>query len=156
MAFGRAHLDGDFETTASSPVRRHWLRGADSKIRIPGYYLQKARPGQNPVSPASELHPIGKGTVHDAMRGLLWAVFMWQATPAWFSASMRWKNSLSWEIESVRIKHFKLSGSMSITPGVTVDIRICACILAATPEMFESEHYFPRYDALGNPYPIGW
>lgn len=141
--FARGFLAGDFETTSAVCG---WLRGAPEKTRIPGVYLQKPNPAaKNTV--VTELRPIGKGTAQDVMRGLLWLVR---------AAGYRGLILCIDEVEELaKLGNRKRQDQALQALREYVDhaggeggYRHLCMYLAATPEMFEGEQYFPRYDAL--------
>ena len=70
-AFGRATLTGDVDTTSSVCL---WLRGVVETMRIPSHYLQKPSLSRSATGVTTDIRPIGTGTAHDAMRGLLWLI----------------------------------------------------------------------------------
>lgn len=142
-AFVRASLAHDFETTSAAC---RWLRGIAEKIQIPTRYLQ--RPGDKIVGkPISELRPIGKGTAHDVMRGLLWLVrssgyagLVLCIDEVEELAKLGTRKRQDQALQALReyVDHAGGEGGYK---------NLCM-YLAATPEMFEGPDYFPRYDAL--------
>jgi hypothetical protein len=140
--FARGFLVDDFETTNAVCG---WLRGVAEKVRIPSAYLQKPNPGAK-SSAVTELRPIGRGTAHDAMRGLLWLVR---------AAGYRGLALCIDEVEELAKLGNKRQDQALQALREYVDhaggdggYRYLCMYLAATPEMFEGEQYFPRYDAL--------
>jgi hypothetical protein len=142
-AFVRASLAHDFETTAAAC---RWLRGVEEKAHIPVQYLQ--RPGDKNVGkPVTELRPIGKGTAHDVMRGLLWLVrscgyagLVLCIDEVEELAKLGTRKRQDQALQALReyVDHAGGEGGYK---------NLCM-YLAATPEMFEGPDYFPRYDAL--------
>jgi hypothetical protein len=142
-AFVRAFLARDFDTTAAAS---RWLRGVDEKIQIPIQYLQ--RPGEKVVGKhLAELRPIGKGTAHDVMRGLLWLVrscgyagLVLCIDEVEELAKLGTRKRQDQALQALReyVDHAGGEGGYK---------NLCM-YLAATPEMFEGPDYFPRYDAL--------
>lgn len=142
-AFARASLTEDFETT--NAVCR-WMQGIAEKARIRTAYLQKPNPTTR-SSAITELRPIGKGTAHDAMRGVLWLVR---------AAGYRGLVLCIDEVEELAKLGTKKRQDQALQAlreyvdhaGGEGGYRHLCMYLAATPEMFEGEQYFPRYDAL--------
>ena len=141
--FARGSLIDDFETTNAVAG---WLRGVAEKVRIPNIYLQKPNPTVKSTT-VTELRPIGKGTAHDAMRGLLWLVR---------AAGYRGLVLCIDEVEELAKLGTKKRQDQALQAlreyvdhaGGEGGYRHLCMYLAATPEMFEGERYFPRYDAL--------
>jgi hypothetical protein len=140
----QALLASDTETFAAAS---QWLRGIEEKVRIPAEYLRgpgRAQPGR---PPAVELRPIGKGTVHETMRGLLWLV-----RACGYSGLVLCIDEIE---ELAKLSPRKRQDRALQALREYVDhaggeggYRNLCMYLAATPEMFEGEQYFPRYDAL--------
>jgi hypothetical protein len=141
--FARGFLASDFETQTAVCG---WLRGVAEKIRIPTLYLQKPNPGTQ-GNALTELRPIGRGTAHEAMRGLLWLVR---------AAGYRGLVLCIDEVEELAKLGTKKRQDQALQAlreyvdhaGGEGGYRHLCMYLAATPDMFESEQYFPRYDAL--------
>jgi hypothetical protein len=143
---GSAHalLASDTETFAATS---QWLRGIEEIIRVPAEYLRgpgRAQPGR---PPAIELRPIGKGTVHETMRGILWLVrscgyaglvLCIDEIEELAKLSPRKRQDQALQALREYVDHAGGEGGY----------RNFCMYLAATPEMFEGEQYFPRYDAL--------
>lgn len=143
-AFARAMLAEDLETTNAVCG---WLRGVDEKIRIPRAYSKKPNPSARPSGDVIELRPIGRGNAREAMRGLLWLI-----TAAGHEGLVLCIDEVE---ELARLGSRKRQDQALQALREYVDHaggeggfeRLCM-YLAATPEMFENEQYFPRYDAL--------
>ena len=143
VAFARGFLIDDFETTNAVCG---WLRGVGEKLRIPAGYLQKPSMAIK-VNSVTELRPIGKGTAHDVMRGLLWLVR---------AAGYRGLVLCIDEVEELAKLGTKKRQDQALQAlreyvdhaGGEGGYRFLCMYLAATPEMFDGEQYFPRYDAL--------
>lgn len=141
--FARGFLVEDFETTNAVCG---WLRGIAEKVRIPNAYLQKPNPTAKTLA-VTELRPVGKGTAHDAMRGLLWLVR---------AAGYRGLVLCIDEVEELAKLGTRKRQDQALQAlreyvdhaGGEGGYRHLCMYLAATPEMFEGEQYFPRYDAL--------
>jgi len=141
--FARSSLMNDFETM--NAISR-WLAAAGEKVRIPTAYLQKPNLGVK-NSAVTELRSIGRGTAHDAMRGLLWLIR---------SAGYRGLVLCIDEVEELAKLGTRKRQDQALQAlreyvdhaGGEGGYRHLCMYLAATPEMFEGEQYFPRYDAL--------
>lgn len=143
-AFARASLAADFETTTGVCS---WLRGTSEKLRIPAVYLQRPNASAAIASAVVELRPIGKGTAHDTMRGLLWLIraagykgLVLCIDEVEELAKLGSRKRQDQALQALReyVDHAGGEGGYH---------HLCM-YLAATPEMFEGERYFPRYDAL--------
>jgi adenosylhomocysteinase len=103
---------------------------------------------QSPAGPEEvELRPIGKGTAHEAMRGLLWLVRA--AGYAGLVLCIDEVEELA-KLPSRKRQDHALQALREYVDHAGGDggYRHLCLYLAATPEMFEGERYFPRYDAL--------
>lgn len=144
LAFARAQLAGDQDTTGAVCS---WLRGGVDSLSVPIRYTQH-RNRQVPTTRAvSVIRPIGKGTAHDVMRGLLWLI-----RDAGYAGLVLCIDEVE---ELARLGTQKRQDQALQALREYVDhaggeggYRFLSVYLAATPEMFESERYFPRYDAL--------
>ncbi len=144
-AYVRARLTGDLEIT-DAIVR--WMCGELERVLIPPHYLRRPQPGRvDPRARPFELRPIGTGTAHDAMHGLLWLVrnadhagLLLCIDEIEELAKLRPRRRQDQALQALR-EHIDHAG------GEAGYSRLCL-YLAATPEMFESPDYFPRYDAL--------
>jgi BREX system ATP-binding protein BrxC/D len=143
VAYSRASLARDVETTGA--VRR-WLGGTEEKCRIPASYLQR-----NVVNSSSsvtvEIRPIGRGSAHDVMRGLLWLIR--SAGHAGLVLCIDEVEELA-KLGSRRRQDQALQALREYVDhagGEGGYLNLCM-YLAATPDMFEGQDYFPRYDAL--------
>ncbi len=141
--FARACQAQDIETAASVSS---WIAGGNERISIPMQYLQRPS-SRNDRDTRTELRPIGKGTARDAMRGLLWLIR---------SAGYPGLVLCIDEVEELsKLGNRKRQDQALQALREFVDhaggdggFRNLCLYLAATPEMFEGEDYFPRYDAL--------
>ncbi|WP_316395215.1 BREX system ATP-binding domain-containing protein [Bradyrhizobium sp. 33ap4] len=141
--FARASLARDAETMAAVCG---WISGTKEWISIPGRYLRQPsaiEPAGKPIN----LRPIGKGSARDAMRGVLWLV-----RSAGYAGLVLCIDEIE---ELAKLGSKKRQDQALQTLREYVDhaggeggFRNLCMYLAATPEMFESEEYFPRYDAL--------
>lgn len=143
VAYARASIAGDFETMLGTS---RWLRGTDEKLRIPAQYLRKSGPGAAGGT-GVDVRAIGKGNATDVMRGLLWLI-----REAGYSglvlcideveelAKLGSRKRQDQALQALReyVDHAGGDGGYA---------NLCM-YLAATPDMFEDEKYFPRYDAL--------
>ncbi len=145
VAYSRAYLVRDLETT--SAVSR-WLRGVDDRCRIPAAYTGRSTTGSAARAAGTvDIRPIGKGTAHDVMRGLLWLVRSagYQGLVLCIDeveelAKLGNRKRQDQALQALReyVDHAGGEGGYS---------NLCM-YLAATPDMFEGPDYFPRYDAL--------
>jgi hypothetical protein len=141
--FARAHLGRDADTMTAICG---WISGAKGWISLPGRYLRQPSARAVEAKPVN-LRPIGKGTARDAMRGLLWLVH---------SAGYAGLVLCIDEIEELAKLGSKKRQDQALQAlrefvdhaGGEGGFRNLCMYLAATPEMFEGEDYFPRYDAL--------
>lgn len=143
--FARATLAHDNDTLRSVC---DWLRGHHETARIPALYLRPpgaTRPDD--PTPKIDLRPIGKGTAHDVMRGLLWLV-----RAAGHSGLVLCIDEVE-ELAKLSTRKRQDQALQALreyvdSAGGDSGFRHLAMYLAATPEMFEGKDYFPRYDAL--------
>jgi hypothetical protein len=143
LAYCRATLARDFGTVTAV---RTWIKGGGEVLRLPAAYVshpKRAAAGGRDVT----YRPISKGTVHDAMRALLWLI-----RDAGFSGLVLCIDEVE---ELARLGSQKRQDQALQALREFVDhaggdggYRGLCMYLAATPEMFESEKFFPRYDAL--------
>src|SRR5579859_961708 len=142
-AFARALLARDFETMSS--ICR-WVGGANERIRFPHRYVQSPASGR-PSEGFVELRPIGKGAARDAMRGLLWLI-----RSAGYTGLVLCIDEVEElaKLGSIKRQDQALQALREYVDhaGGEGGFRNLCMYLAATPEMFEGERYFPRYDAL--------
>ncbi|MCK1580691.1 DUF2791 family P-loop domain-containing protein [Bradyrhizobium sp. 168] len=141
--FARSLLARDFETSYTVGT---WIGGHPDRISIPRHYLQK--PSLNKDSGERVvLRPIGKSTAIDAMRGILWLVrsagyvgLVLCIDEVEELAKLGSRKRQDQALQALReyVDHAGGDGGFK---------HFCM-YLAATPEMFEGENYFPRYDAL--------
>ena len=141
--FARAHLARDTESMMSVSA---WVAGADVRVSLPSSYLQRPN-ARVPESGRFDLRPIGKGTARDALRGLLWLV-----RSAGYSGLVLCIDEIE---ELAKLGNRKRQDQALQALREFVDhaggeggFRNLCMYLAATPDMFEGEHYFLRYDAL--------
>jgi hypothetical protein len=96
-----------------------------------------------------DLRPINAGTVHDAMGGLLWLVkdtgyagLVVCIDEVEELAHLRTQKRQDRALQALReyVDH----------AGGDHGFKWLCMYLAATPEMFDNQHYFPRYDALAS------
>lgn len=143
-AYARAALDDDRETTAAV---LSWLKGADRRVAIPALYARKPGGSSMRVSGHDFLTPITRGNVLEAMRGLLWLI-----RDAGFAGLVLCIDEIE-ELAKIRLKKRQDQALQALREfvdhagGQGAYEHLCI-YLAATPDMFESPDYFPRYDAL--------
>lgn len=141
--FARAHLAHDTESMMSVSS---WMGGANEWASLPCLYLQ--RPAMRTADAGRfDLRPIGKGTARDAMRGLLWLV-----RSAGYSGLVLCIDEIE-ELAKLGNKKRQDQALQALREfvdhaGGEGGFRNLCMYLAATPDMFEGEHYFLRYDAL--------
>jgi hypothetical protein len=141
----RASLAADHETMDALAL---WLRGADQRVRVPERYIQRPSIGVGARSSSTfELKPIGRSTARDVMRGVLWLVHA--AGYAGLVLCIDEVEELA-KLGSRRRQDQALQALREHVDNAGGDAgyRHLCMYLAATPEMFEGENYFPRYDAL--------
>jgi hypothetical protein len=144
IGYVRARLARDLELT-DAIVR--WMCGEPERVLIPANYLRRQQPGR-PESRAHafELRPIGTGTADDAMRGFLWLIR--QAGHAGLVLCIDEVEELAKLQRRRRDQALQALREHVDHAGGEAGYRGLCLYLAATPEMFESPDYFPRYDAL--------
>jgi len=130
-----------------------WLSGAKETVSLPAQYLRRetrsiGKP-DNRGAKALELRPINAGTVQDAMHGLLWLI-----KDAGYAGLILCIDEVE---ELARLATRKRQDRALQALREYVDHaggdeghKWLCMYLAATPEMFDSEQYFPRYDALAS------
>jgi hypothetical protein len=141
----RARLKGDVDVTDA--ILR-WLSGDPERLLIAEEYLRRPEVGAIRQRRKNfECRPIGTGTAHDAMRGLLWLVqkaghsgLVLCIDEIEELAKLRPRRRQDQALQALR-EHVDHAG------GDVGYSRLCL-FLAATPEMFEGPEYFPRCDAL--------
>lgn len=143
LAYCRALLTADSSTMVAICT---WLKGAPESLRIPSVYV--ANPKRACASSKDVVYrAICKGTVNDAMRALLWLV-----RAAGYAGVVLCIDEVE---ELARLGTQKRQDQALQALREFVDhaggdggYRGLSMYLAATPEMFESEKFFARYDAL--------
>lgn len=143
-AFARAEGEGDNETMVA--VTR-WLKADGERLSVPRRYMGKPIALGAGLTGMVSLSPIGRGNATDAMRGLLWLV-----RAAEFAGLVLCIDEIE---ELAKLKTRKRQDQSLQALREYVDhaggqggFKFLCIYLAATPEMFESPDYFPRYDAL--------
>lgn len=143
LAYCRALLASDAPTMVAICA---WLKGSSESLRIPSGYIANPKRSRA-VAKDVVYRAIGKGTVNDAMRALLWLV-----RAAGYSGVVLCIDEVE---ELARLGSQKRQDQALQALREFVDhaggdggYRGLCMYLAATPEMFESERYFARYDAL--------
>lgn len=143
IAFARAFLAADFQTMSRACA---WMGGANERVELPLRYV--LRPMSSDRSNGSmALRPIGKGTARDAMRGLLWLL-----RAAGYTGLVLCIDEVE-ELAKLGSRRRQDQALQALREyvdhaGGEGGFRNLCMYLAATPEMFEGENYFPRYDAL--------
>ncbi len=144
VTYARASLRDDLDTLS---LVSNWLRGAEHKVPLPSFYLRRPDSGNARQSEKYELRPIGKGTATDIMKGFLWLI---KATGhAGLVLCIDEVEELS-KLGNRKRQDQALQALREYVDNAAGDSgyqNLCT-YLAATPEMFEGEEYFPRYDAL--------
>jgi hypothetical protein len=140
----RATLAGDFDVQLSVT---NWLQGSEQRVRVPDHYLYKPVIGPRRSSSMFELKPIGKGTAREVMRGLIWLI-----RAAGYKGLVLCIDEVE-EIGKLGNRRREDQALQALrdfvdNAGSEVGFRHFCMYLAATPEMFENQAYFPRYDAL--------
>lgn len=143
-AFARAETESDSETM--SAVTR-WLKADGDRLSIPRRYMGKPTASGTKIAGMQPLSPIGRGNATDAMRGLLWLV-----RAAGFKGLVLCIDEIE-ELAKLRTKKRQDQSLQALREyvdhaGGQGGFKHLCMYLAATPEMFESPDYFPRYDAL--------
>jgi hypothetical protein len=145
-AYARAYFAKDTETT-SAVIR--WLKGDPETLLIPHSYLQRPNgtPQPRTSSVVSRIKPIGRGTATEVMRGLLWLI-----RTAGFKGLVLCIDEIE-ELAKLRTQLRRDQALQALREfvdhaGGEGGFRHFCLYLAATPEMFDGEAYFPRYDAL--------
>jgi hypothetical protein len=143
MGFTRAALAGDHDATAAVCS---WLKGSPDSLTLAAAYLANPKTLSGTPKP-TVIRPIGKSTVHDVMRGLLWLI-----RDAGYAGLVLCIDEVE---ELARLPTQKRQDQALQALREFVDhaggeggYRSLCMYLAATPEMFESARYFLRYDAL--------
>jgi P-loop Domain of unknown function (DUF2791) len=142
-AFARAYLDRDAETMTAVCG---WISGLKESVGIPSRYLRPPSGLSREGKPVN-LRAIGKGTARDAMRGILWLV-----KAAGYKGLVLCIDEIE-ELAKLGSKKRQDQALQALREyvdhaGGEGGFRNLCMYLAATPEMFEGEDYFPRYDAL--------
>jgi len=143
MTFARASLASDHDSTASACT---WLKGTANNLTVAAEYLgnpKNARPGAK----ATLIRAFDKGTAHDAMRGLLWLI-----RDAGYAGLVLCVDEVE-ELARLRTQKRQDQALQALREfvdhaGGEGGFQSLCMYLAATPEMFESDRYFLRYDAL--------
>jgi hypothetical protein len=113
---------------------------------VPAAYLGNPKTA-NKAAKATVIRPIGKGTAHEAMRGLLWLIR--EAGYAGLVLCIDEVEELA-RLATQRRQDQALQALREFVDhaGGEGSYQSLCMYLAATPEMFESPRYFLRYDAL--------
>ena len=156
----RSNLPAEFSKALSVYVRAtladdldvrtaitNWLQGFEGRTKLPEHYLYKPVLGTRRSSTLFELKPISKGTAREVMRGLLWLI-----REAGFVGLVLCIDEIE-EIAKLGSRRRQDQALQALrdfvdNAGSEVGFHHYCMFLAATPEMFENESYFPRYDAL--------
>jgi len=143
LAYCRAELESDVQITSAIVA---WFKGGTDTLRFPANYIANPR---RPRASAPDIvyRPIGKGMANDAMRALLWLIH-----DAGYSGLVLCIDEVE---ELARLGNQRRQDQALQALREFVDhaggeggYRHMCMYLAATPEMFDSERYFLRYDAL--------
>ena len=143
-AYARARFARDDETSGS--VIR-WLRGAAERPQIPAAYLRKPTASSGPSGDVFAIRPIGPGTAMDVMRGILWLI-----RSAGFAGLVLCIDEVE-ELAKLGTQRRRDQALQALREyvdhaGGEGGFRSLCLYLAATPDMFDSRDYFPRYEAL--------
>jgi hypothetical protein len=149
FAYARATLLGN--TTIRNELTE-WFKGEERRVAVPATLIQPqsagvvSRNGSQQAAPLT-LFPIGRATSLEALRGLLWLL-----RTSGFSGLVLCIDEIE-EIAKLSPKKrqdqsFQVLREFVDNSDGALGIRQLCTYFAATPEMFESEHYFRRYDAL--------
>jgi P-loop Domain of unknown function (DUF2791) len=141
--FAGAFLARDLETMSSMCG---WISGIKERATLSDPYLGKSATSAGRYTSVL-LRPISKNTARDAMRGLLWLV-----RSAGYSGLVLCIDEIE-ELAKLGSKKRQDQALQALREyvdhaGGEGGFRNLCMYLAATPEMFEGEDYFPRYDAL--------
>ncbi len=160
----RTNLPGDFQRALCAYARGTlvgasdltndlvcWFRGEDRRVQIPLPLLQKPgaprSPGSARPSAIVELRPINRAVSLEVLRGMLWVIRQTGHKGLVLGID---------ELEEIaKLSPKKRQDQCFQTLREFVDnsdgdlgLRYLCTYFAATPEMFDSEDYFRRYDAL--------
>jgi hypothetical protein len=143
LAYCRAALDGDLQVTSAIVS---WLKGGAEVLRIPASYIANPRKPRA-SAPEATYRPIGRGTANEAMRALLWLIH--DAGYAGLVLCIDEIEELA-RLGSLKRQDQALQALREFVDHAGGDggYRHLCMYLAATPEMFDSEKYFLRYEAL--------
>lgn len=149
FAYARATLSSN---TGVRNELTEWFRGEDRRITIPTTLIHPQSTGSLPGGSPRQfstvtLAPIGRATSLEALRGVLWMLRV-----CGFSGLVLCIDEIE-EIAKLSPKKRQDQSFQTLREFVdnsdgALGIRHLCTYFAATPEMFESEHYFRRYDAL--------
>ena len=144
-AYARASIAGDVGSMRAVSL---WLRGIEEKVRLPSQYL-RSRIGSavSRRDETFELRAISKGTATEIMRGVLWLV-----RAAGYAGLVLCIDEIE-ELAKLGTRRRQDQALQALreyvdNAGGDSGYSHLVMYLAATPEMFEGEDYFPRYDAL--------
>ena len=142
-AFVRAQINRNSETAG---LVADWLGGLNEKVFLPRKYIQRPSMGKE-TSDRVMLRPIGKGTAVEAMKGLLWLI-----RSAGYAGLVLCIDEIE-ELAKLGTRKRQDQALQALREyvdhaGGDGGYRNLCMYLAATPEMFEGEEFFPRYDAL--------
>jgi hypothetical protein len=114
---------------------------------VPDRYCRAPSLARRDETASTELRPIGKGNASEAMRALLWLV-----KAAGYAGLVLCIDEIE-ELAKLASRKRQDQALQALREfvdhaGGDGGFRHLCVYLAATPEMFEGENYFPRYDAL--------
>jgi hypothetical protein len=148
-AYARAALSGNTDLTNDLVG---WFRGDDRILRIPSVLMERpgqgARPSASSASARSvDLRPISRSTSLEVLRGILWVI-----RETGHHGLVLCIDELE-EIAKLRPRKrqdqcFQALREFVDNSDGDLGLRYVCTYFAATPEMFDDEEYFPRYDAL--------
>lgn len=122
-----------------------WCRGTQQRSQLLDRYVVPPDPGRREAR-SIELKAISRGTVREVMRGLLWLIHA-----AGFSGLVLCIDEIEELAKLTRKRQEQALQALREfvdDAGGDGSYKYLCMYLAATPEMFEGEQYFPRYDAL--------
>lgn len=148
-AYARARLTGNAEVRNELVA---WFRGEFRHVGIPATLLQRpGLAGRGPVSTQAvrsvDLPPVTRSTSLEVLRGMLWVI-----RQTGHSGLVLCIDEIE-EIANLRPQKrqdqcFQVLREFVDNADGDLGLRYLCTYFAATPEMFDSERYFRRYDAL--------
>lgn len=142
--FARAMLANDYDSMSSISA---WLRGAAQSCVLRTAYLKKPDPANWKSYDSFTLKPIKRGSAQDTMKTIMWLI-----KAAGYAGLVLCIDEIE-ELAKLGTRKRQDQALQALreyvdNAGGDAGYRYLCMYLAATPEMFENESYFPRYDAL--------